>query len=65
MSKRTVSRLVEYYSRHDRSTLRNGEFWTDDYYAATVGEKADWGVIERYAKNQDRPKEKLYQFERF
>ena len=25
-----------------------GEFW---YYVATVKERADWGVIERYVKN--------------
>ncbi|MBS0425356.1 MAG: IS200/IS605 family transposase, partial [Proteobacteria bacterium] len=25
---------------------RDGEFWTDGYYVATVGERADWDVVE-------------------
>ncbi len=32
--------------------LWGGEFWTDGYYVATVGERADWVVVERYVKNQ-------------
>ncbi len=31
--------------------LLGGEFWTDGYYVATVGERANWGVVERYVKN--------------
>ncbi|MER0170205.1 MAG: hypothetical protein DU489_06265 [Nitrosomonas sp.] len=45
--------------------LWGGEFWTDSYYVATVGERADWGVVERYIKNQGKPKEELRQLELF
>jgi hypothetical protein len=30
--------------------LRDGEFWSDGYYVATVGERADWGTVEKYIK---------------
>ncbi len=39
-----------------RDLLWGGEFWTDGYYVATVGERADWGVVERYVKNQGTAK---------
>ena len=45
--------------------LWGDEFWTDGYYVATVGERADWGVVERYVKNQGKPKEELRQLEFF
>ncbi|MEQ1778250.1 MAG: transposase [Nitrosomonas sp.] len=45
--------------------LWGGEFWTDGYYVATIGERADWGVVERYVKNQGKPKEELRQLELF
>ena len=45
--------------------LWGGEFWTDGYYVATVGERADWSVVERYVKNQGKPKEELRQLELF
>ncbi len=35
-----------------RKELWGGEFWTDGYYAATVGERGDWEVVKRYVKNQ-------------
>lgn len=35
-----------------KKELWGGEFWTDGYYAATVSEKGNWGVVERYVKNQ-------------
>ena len=28
--------------------LWGGEFWTDGYYVATVGERSDWKTVERY-----------------
>ena len=27
-----------------------GEFWTDGYYVATVGERANWQTVERYVQ---------------
>jgi putative transposase len=35
-----------------KKNLWGGEFWSDSYYAATVGEKGDWTVVEKYIKNQ-------------
>lgn len=33
-----------------KKELRDGEFWSDGYYVATVGERADWGTVEKYIK---------------
>ena len=33
-----------------------GEFWTDAYYVATVGERGSWDIVERYSRKQgDEP----------
>jgi REP-associated tyrosine transposase len=45
--------------------LWGGEFWTDGYYAATVGERANWTTVEKYIQEQVRPKEELKQQELF
>ena len=37
-----------------KKDLWGGEFWTDGYYVATVGEKANWSIVERYVKNQGK-----------
>ena len=37
-----------------KKDLWGGEFWTDGYYVATVGEKGNWSVVERYVKNQGK-----------
>jgi putative transposase len=37
-----------------RKELWGGEFWTDGYYVATVGERGDWKVVERYVRNQGK-----------
>ena len=34
--------------------LWGGEFWSDGYYAATVGERGNWQVVERYIENQGK-----------
>ena len=39
--------------------LWGGEFWTDGYYVATVGERGDWKLVEEYVKSQGKPKEEL------
>ncbi len=44
-----------------KKELWGGEFWTDGYYVATVGERADWGTVERYVEKQGKPKEQLRQ----
>ena len=35
-----------------KEDLWGGEFWSDGYYAATVGERGDWSVVEKYIREQ-------------
>ncbi len=35
-----------------KRSLWGGEFWSDGYYVATVGERANWGVVEKYVRSQ-------------
>ena len=44
-----------------KKELWGGEFWTDGYYASTVGTGANWATVERYVKNQGKttPKTQL------
>lgn len=37
-----------------KQELWGGEFWTDGYYAGTVGTGGNWAVVERYVKNQGK-----------
>ena len=39
-----------------KKELWGGEFWTDGYYFATVSERGNWKVVERYVANQGRTK---------
>jgi len=34
--------------------LWGGEFWSDGYYAATIGTRGTWAIVERYVKNQGK-----------
>jgi len=45
--------------------LWGGEFWTDGYYVATVGERANWQTVERYVQRQGCPREDLRQLRMF
>lgn len=45
-------RLGERYEL--KKELWGGEFWTDGYYVATIGEHGNWAVVERYVKNQEK-----------
>lgn len=44
-----------------KKELWGGEFWTDGYYAATVGERANWTTVEKYIQRQGKPREELKQ----
>jgi putative transposase len=48
-----------------RKELWGGEFWTDGYYVATVGERGDWNTVERYVQKQGKPKTDLSQLKLF
>ena len=45
-----------------RKELWGGEFWSDGYYVATVGERGDWSVVERYVKEQGKDVDQLTLF---
>ena len=48
-----------------KKELWGGEFWTDGYYVATVGERANWDTVERYVKNQGHTGTTLRQLKLF
>jgi putative transposase len=43
-----------------KKQLWGGEFWTDGYFASTVGKHGDEGKIARYVKNQGNEYNKLH-----
>ena len=43
-----------------KKKLWGGEFWTDGYFASTVGKHGDEGVIGKYVKNQGLEYEQLH-----
>jgi len=45
--------------------LWGGEFWSDGYYVATVGERGNWQMVERYVQRQGFPKEDVQQLKLF
>ena len=48
-----------------KRVLWGGEFWSDGYYVATVGERANWQIVERYVQRQGQPREDLRQIRLF
>jgi putative transposase len=48
-----------------RKELWGGEFWTDGYYVATVGERANWDTVAKYVLKQGKPKTDLRQLKLF
>ena len=48
-----------------KRVLWGGEFWTDGYYVAKVGERANWQTVERYVQRQGQPQEDLRQLRMF
>jgi putative transposase len=42
-----------------RKELWGGEFWTDGYYLATVGERGNWNVVKQYILNQGKTAESV------
>lgn len=43
-----------------KKTLWGGEFWTDGYFASTVGKHGDENMIGKYVKNQGGKYQKLH-----
>ena len=48
-----------------KQELWGGEFWSDGYYVATVGERANWKMVESHVQHQGYPKEDLEQLRLF
>ena len=48
-----------------KNELWGGEFWTDGYYVATVGERGDWNTVEQYVQKQGKPRKELRQLKLF
>ena len=48
-----------------KKELWGGEFWTDGYYVATVGERGDWDTVEKYIQKQGKPQNELQQLKMF
>ena len=42
-----------------KKELWGGEFWTDGYYVATVGERANWDTVQKYVQKQGKPKAEI------
>lgn len=40
-----------------KKDLWGGEFWSDGYYVATVGERGNWQAVEKYIRDQGREPE--------
>ncbi len=57
----------EIFRRHPKikRELWGGEFWTDGYYVATVGERGNWSTVEEYIQRQNKPKDDLRQLRLF
>ena len=47
----TARELFKTFPELEKS-LWGGEFWSDGYYAATVGEGGNWAVVKKYVHNQ-------------
>jgi len=48
-----------------KKDLWGGEFWSDGFYFATVGERGNWNVVEKYIASQGKTIEELRQLPLF
>ncbi|MEI8327549.1 MAG: IS200/IS605 family transposase [Candidatus Taylorbacteria bacterium] len=39
--------------------LWKGQFWSDGFYMATVGERGNWNVVKQYIQNQEKTSESV------
>ena len=61
MIKSLTAREVFRKCPHVKKLLWGGEFWSDGYFASTVGKHGDEGMIAKYVKNQGMDYEKLHE----
>jgi putative transposase len=60
MVKSLTAREIFRRCPHVKKTLWGGEFWTDGYFASTVGKHGDEAMIGRYVKKQGKEYHKLH-----
>ena len=60
MIKSITAREVFKVCPYVKKQLWGGEFWTDGYFASTVGKHGDEEMIGRYVQNQGKDYEKLH-----
>jgi len=60
MIKSITAREVFKMCPYVKKQLWGGEFWTDGYFASTVGKHGDEEMIGRYVQNQGKDYEKLH-----
>ena len=60
MIKRLTAKEVIRRCPHVKQKLWGGEFWSDGYFASTVGKHGDEGMIAKYVKNQGNEYLKLH-----
>ena len=60
MLKSLTAREIFRRCPHIKKVLWGGEFWSDGYFANTVGKHGDEQMIARYVKNQGKKYRKLY-----
>src|SRR3989338_391738 len=60
MIKSITAREVFKYCPHVKKRLWGGEFWTDGYFASTVGKHGSEDMIANYVKNQGQTYEQLH-----
>lgn len=63
MLKSLTAREVFKRCRHVKQQLWGGEFWSDGYFASTVGKHGDEGMIAKYVKAQGNEYLKLHRDE--
>jgi len=63
--KRITARLIFRREPAVRKELWGGEFWTDGYYVATVGERANGDTVAKYVVKQSKPGTDLRQLKLF
>ena len=61
MVKSITAREVFKKCPHVKKLLWGGEFWSDGYFASTVGKHGDENMIAKYVKNQGQEYEKLHE----
>ena len=60
MIKSLTAREIFRRCPHVKKQLWGGEFWSDGYFASTVGKHGDEGVIANYVKNQGKEYQVLH-----